>query len=354
MGMGSHSHKEPHEQYFATPNSQDPDDCDLARDHLGGASMNGLHVVLGGSGAAGSAVVKALRAQGREVRAISRKQPAQFPNGVTWKLADVADPASLRNALDGASVVYHCAQPEYAQWSKEFPTMNTNILTAVESVGAKLVFADNLYMYDSSHGAINETTAQHPVSKKGAIRKQLGEQLLEWHRQGRVEVAIGRGSDYYGPGVHGSSTGADFFQRILDGKPAQWAGRADQLHAFTFIDDFARALVRLGETPWASGKAWVIPTADALTAKGFASLIAEVAGKPDKGVSALPGWAMPLLGLFVPIMRELYDIRYQTEGPFTVDGRVFAKTFGFEPTPHREAIRATIASLQAESLLAHA
>jgi nucleoside-diphosphate-sugar epimerase len=316
--------------------------------------MTSLHVVLGGSGAAGGAVVKALRAQGKEVRAISRNQPAHFPNGVTWRQADVADPVSLRNALDGAGVVYHCAQPEYAQWSKEFLTMNTNVLTAVESVGAKLVFADNLYMYDSSHGAINETTAQHPISKKGAIRKQLGEQLLEWHRQGRVEVAIGRGSDYYGPGVHGSSTGADFFQRILDGKPAQWAGRSDQPHALTFIDDFARALVRLGETPSASGKAWVIPTADALTAKDFASLIAEVAGKPDKGVSALPGWAMPLVGLFVPIMRELYDIRYQTEGPFTVDGKAFAKAFGFEPTPHREAIRATIESLQAGSSLAHA
>jgi nucleoside-diphosphate-sugar epimerase len=316
--------------------------------------MSGLHAVLGGSGGAGAAVVRALRRQGKEVRAVSRNQPKHLPVGTDWRSADIGDAANLRHALDGASVIYHCAQPEYAQWSKEFPNMNSNILKAVEAIGAKLVFADNLYMYDSSHGAINETTAQNPVSKKGAIRKQLGEQLLEWHRQGRVEVAIGRGSDYYGPGVHGSSAGADFFQRILDGKPAQWAGRADQPHAFTFIDDFARALVRLGETPSASGKAWIIPTAEALTAKDFATLIAEVAGKLDKGVSALPGWAMPLLGLFVPIMRELYDIRYQTEGPFTVDGTEFAKTFGFEPTSHHEAIRATIASLQTDNLLAHA
>lgn len=316
--------------------------------------MSGFHVVLGGSGGAGAAVVKALLAQGKEVRAISRKQPAQVPNGVTWRLADIADPVGLRGALNGASIVYHCAQPEYAQWSKEFPGMNTNILTAVEAVAAKLIFADNLYMYDSSKGAINEQTLQNPVSKKGAIRQQLGEQMLEWHRTGRVEVAIGRGSDYYGPGVHGSSVGADFFQRILDGKPAQWAGRADQPHTLTFIDDFARALVRLGESPSGFGKAWVIPTAEPLTAKAFATLIAKVAGKPDKGVSALPGWAMPLVGMFVPIIGELYDIRYQTEKPFTVDGRVFAKTFGFEPTPHEEAIRATIASLQPESLLAHA
>jgi nucleoside-diphosphate-sugar epimerase len=316
--------------------------------------MSGLHVVLGGSGGAGAAVVRVLRSQGKEVRAVSRNQPKQLPVGTDWRSADIGDAANLRAVLNDAAVVYHCAQPEYAQWSKEFPSMNTNILRSVESVGAKLVFADNLYMYDSSQGAINEQSAQNPVSKKGAIRKRLGEQMLEWHRTGRVEVAIGRGSDYYGPGVHGSSTGADFFQRILDGEPAHWAGRADQPHALTFIDDFARALVRLGETPAASGKAWIIPTAEPLTAKAFASLIAQVAGTADKGVSALPGWAMPLVGLFVPIMRELHDIRYQTEGPFTVDGRVFAKTFGFAPTSHREAVRATLESLQSESPLAHA
>jgi nucleoside-diphosphate-sugar epimerase len=316
--------------------------------------MSGLHVVLGGSGGAGAAVVKALRIQGKDVRAVSRNQPKHLPVGTDWRSTDIGDAANLRAVLNNAVVVYHCAQPEYAQWSKEFSSMNTNILRTVEAVGAKLVFADNLYMYDSSRGAINEQSAQNPISKKGAIRKQLGEQMLEWHRTGRVEVAIGRGSDYYGPGVQGSSAGADFFQRILDGKPAQWAGRADQPHAFTFIDDFARALVRLGESPSGFGKAWVIPTAEPLTTKAFASLIAQVAGTADKGVSALPGWAMPLVGLFVPIMRELYDIRYQTEGPFTVDGRVFAKTFGFEPTSHREAVRATLESLQSESPLAHA
>jgi nucleoside-diphosphate-sugar epimerase len=316
--------------------------------------MSGLDVVLGGSGGAGAAVVRALRSQGKDVRAVSRNQPKHLPVGTDWCSADIGDAANLRAVLNNAAVVYHCAQPEYAQWSNEFFSMNTNILTAVEAVGAKLVFADNLYMYDSSRGAINEQSAQNPISKKGAIRKQLGEQMLEWHCTGRVEVAIGRGSDYYGPGVQGSSAGADFFQRILDGKPAQWAGRADQPHVFTFIDDFARALVRLGETPSASGKAWIVPTAEALTAKDFATLIAQVAGTADKGVSALPGWAMPLVGLFVPIMRELYDIRYQTEGPFTVDGTGFAKTFGFEPTSHHEAIRATIASLHTDNLLAHA
>ncbi len=316
--------------------------------------MSGLHVVLGGSGAAGSAVVKALRNQGKEVRAVSRNQPKNLPAATEWLPADIGDATNLRAVLDNASVIYHCAQPEYGKWAAQFPAMNTKILTAVESVGAKLVFADNLYMYDSSQGAINEQSAQNPISKKGAIRKQLATQLLEWHRAGRVEVAIARGSDYYGPGVHGSSTGEEFFQRILEGKPAQWAGRADQPHAMTFVDDFARALVKLGETPSASGRAWVIPTADALTVKAFATLIAEVAGKPDKGVSALPGWAMPLLGLFVPIMRELYDIRYQTEQPFIVDGRTFAKTFDFEPTSHLDAIRTTLESLQSGSLPPHA
>jgi nucleoside-diphosphate-sugar epimerase len=313
-----------------------------------------LHVVLGGSGAAGAAVVRALQAQGKEIRAVSRHLPAHRPGGVPWTVADLADPGSLQAALDGAGVVYHCAQPGYARWADAFPTMNTNVLNAAAGVGARLVVADNLYMYRADRGPINEQSAQMPVSRKGKVRRALAAQLLEGHRAGRVEVVIGQGSDYYGPGVSGSSVGADFFERILSGKPAQWAGRVDQPHALTFIDDFARALTQLGETPSAAGRAWVIPTAEALTARGFASLIAEVAGVPDRGVAALPGWAMSLLGLFVPIMRELHDIRDQTEQPFTVDGRDYAATFGFTPTPHREAVRATLESLQATAVLAHA
>ena len=46
----------------------------------------------------------------------------------------------------GASVVYHAANPPYQRWLAEFPAMNAAIIDAVADAGAKLVFADNLYL----------------------------------------------------------------------------------------------------------------------------------------------------------------------------------------------------------------
>jgi hypothetical protein len=48
------------------------------------------------------------------------------------------------------------------------------------------------------------------------------------------------------------------------------------------------------------------------------------------------------MGLFVPIMRELAEMLYEFEEPFVVDHSKYARCFGTDTTPHREAIRRTL------------
>ncbi|MFN7176914.1 MAG: NAD-dependent epimerase, partial [Thermaurantiacus sp.] len=50
-------------------------------------------------------------------------------------------------AAEGARVVFHCASRPYQHWKDELPRMNTGILAAARAAGARLVVADNLYMY---------------------------------------------------------------------------------------------------------------------------------------------------------------------------------------------------------------
>ena len=62
-------------------------------------------VVLGASGTVGSALLPVLGTT-HEVVAVARRPPTS-PDGVDWRATDVTDPASLREVLRGADVVYH-------------------------------------------------------------------------------------------------------------------------------------------------------------------------------------------------------------------------------------------------------
>ncbi len=53
-------------------------------------------------------------------------------------------------------------------------------------------------------------------------------------------------------------------------------------------------------------------------------------------------WLMSLLGIFNPVIRELPEILYQSEQPFVVDHSKYERVFGFDATPHREAISGTL------------
>ncbi|MCG5218005.1 NAD(P)H-binding protein [Streptosporangium soli] len=62
-------------------------------------------VVTGGTGNVGRALVEVLATAGEQVTAVSR-QPAQLPEGVRHRQADLAEPASLRAAFEGAEALF--------------------------------------------------------------------------------------------------------------------------------------------------------------------------------------------------------------------------------------------------------
>jgi hypothetical protein len=59
----------------------------------------------------------------------------------------------------------------------------------------------------------------------------------------------------------------------------------------------------------------------------------------------LPGFVVRLAGLVSPLMREVVEVMYQFERPWLMDATKFTKAFGSRITPHRDAIRATLAAL---------
>ena len=185
----------------------------------------GDHVVIGAGGGTGSAVVRELARRGLPVRAVTRSGKGDVPDGVQQMAADIGTPEGARQACEGAAVVYHCAQPPYTKWPELFPPMTRAVLDGAAEAGAKLVFADNLYVYGPPDEPMTEETPQRAQGKKGRVRIQMADALLGAHADGRLRVTIGRASDYYGPRGTASTVG----ENIMKPAAARQAGALARL-----------------------------------------------------------------------------------------------------------------------------
>jgi len=302
---------------------------------------NKLHVIFG-TGPLGMAVMRALTAKGETVRMVNRSGKANVPVSVSVLAADVYNLESAREACKGAKVVYQCAKPPYHEWAQKFPPLQANILEAVASAGAKLIIGENLYMYgEVLNRPLTEDLPAVATTRKGRTRAQMAEAVLAAHKNGKVQIAIGRGSDFFGPGVLESAMGERALLPALQGKTASLVGNIDLPHTYTFINDFGKALVTLGERDEALGQIWHVPNAETLTTRQFMTIAFEEIGKPPK-MSGMGKLMMSIGGIFVIGARETVEMMYEFEKPFIVDSSKFERTFGVSATPHREAIRQTI------------
>lgn len=299
-----------------------------------------LHVILG-TGPLAQAVMRELLKHDVKIRMVNRSGNAAVPAQVEVFAADAYDTKNVQVVTRGAAVVYQCAQPGYTQWQTLFPKLQASIVAGVSANQAKLIVGDNLYMYGAVNEPMHEALPNAATTRKGRTRAQMSDALLEAHRQGLVQVAIARGSDFYGPGVLGSVMGDRVFPAVLAGKTASAVGNLDTPHTYTFIDDFGKALVMLGEHPEALGQIWHVPNAETVTTRQFLTLAFQQAGHPPT-MNGMGKFMMQLGGLFIPEARETVEMMYEFEQPFVVDHRKYAQAFGNHATPLEVAIQLTL------------
>ncbi len=304
--------------------------------------MEDLHVVMGASGGIGGALVRELARRGRRVRAVNRRGDAPGPSGVERLAADVATPEGAKAAAAGAAVVYHCAQPPYTDWPAAFPRLTEAIAEGAAAAGAKLVLADNLYGYGPHDGPLTEDLPAAATGPKGRVRAEMADRLLASHREGRLRVAIGRASNYYGPGGRNSVTGDRLFMAAVAGRTVRWVGRLDQPHTLSYLEDVAAGVATLGEQDRADGQAWHLPAADPLTGRQFLELVVAASGGRSR-IATSSAAMVRVAGVFVPFIREVGEVLYEFQAPYVVDWSKFGQSFGpFTPTPHAEAVARTV------------
>jgi nucleoside-diphosphate-sugar epimerase len=300
--------------------------------------MSGLHVVIG-AGVLGRAIASDLLAAGQMVRIVSRRGTAL---GAAEALAvDVMQAEGARAACRGASVVYQCAAPAYHQWARDFSTLQENILQGAASASAVLVVAENLYGYGVA-GTLTESLPLQATTRKGRVRAAMSRRLFDAHARGEVQAVAGRASDFFGPGVHQSTMGDRGWPRLLSGKPVDWFGDPDQPHSLTYLPDFARALIRLGQEPAAWGRAWHVPSLPARSPREVLRLASRLARRPEPRIRRVPSWLLRAVGLFDPAAGEMVEMGYSFTQPFRMDDSDWRHHFGTHPTDWDPALTATL------------
>lgn len=301
------------------------------------------HIVFG-TGQIGRLVATQLVELGHDVIAVNRSGRGEI-QGADIVAGDATDPDFTTRICVGADVVYFCLNAtNYATWTEEFPPLQRGVLAGAEAAGARLVVLDNLYAYGPTGGQdLVETMAAKPTSEKATTRAAMTDELLAAHRAGRVEVAIGRASDYFGPGAAHSALGETVFGTALTGRTAQVMGNPDQLHSYSYTPDVAAALVILGTEPAATGEIWHLPVAPARTTREIINEVYGLAGNKPRCVAA-GATTLRLIGLVKPVMREYLHTLYQFDERWVVDDSKFRAAFGVQATPLDDALAGTLQS----------
>jgi nucleoside-diphosphate-sugar epimerase len=305
-------------------------------------SEDRLHVVFG-AGQVGRALSARLAEAGLAVRVVSRSRPPALVEGVDWRAADATDADAASNAANGAAVVYQCLNAPYTDWPERFPPLQRGVMAAAERSGALLVSLENIYGYGPTGGKLmTEDLPLAATTRKGRTRAAMTQELLAAADAGRVRIAIGRASDFFGAGATESSLGERVFANAIAGKRADFIGNPDLPHTYSYIPDIAAGLATLGTDERATGGVWHLPGPETVTTRQVLDLVASEVGHPV-AVRSVPKVAVRALGLFNPLMRELAEMAYEFEEPFVLDTSKYQSTFGTAGTPLASAITATVA-----------
>jgi nucleoside-diphosphate-sugar epimerase len=300
-----------------------------------------MQTILGSGGIIATEVAKALTDYTKNIRLVSRN-PKKVNDTDKLQKADLLNAPEVQKAVEGSEVVYVTIGFPYNAkiWQKTWPVFIHNVIRACISNNAKLVFFDNIYMYDANHlNGMTEETPINPPSKKGKVRAEVVNIIMDAIINDGLTALIARCADYYGPGVERNGMIREMiFKNFAAGKKANWLSSLDYKHSVTYTPDAGKAVALLGNTEDAYNQVWHLPTAaNPLTGGQWIETIAKAMNVKPKSQVATK-LIVRIMGLFIPIMREMPEMLYQYDRDYVFDSSKFEKRFGVHPTSYSDGI----------------
>jgi nucleoside-diphosphate-sugar epimerase len=303
-----------------------------------------MQTILGANGTIGSVLARELVNYTNKIRLVSR-YPRKVNDSDELFPADLSNPAVVDDAIKDSDVVYLVVGFDYTLkvWEEKWPKLMRATIDACIKYKARLVFFDNVYMYDiNAISHMTEESSLNPPSRKGAVRKRIAEMIMDEVKAGKLLALIARSADFYGPGNNKSFVNEMVYNNFLKGKAANWFIDADKKHSFTYTPDAAKATALLGNTDDAFNTVWHLPTdKNTLTGREFIELFSREMKASNK-IFIMPLWMIKVVGLFVPVLKEMPEMMYQYERDYYFDSSKFEKRFNFKITTYQEGVRNTV------------
>ena len=299
-------------------------------------------VVLGINGHLGAAAARAFAAAGWDVSGFGRTEKKTL-DGVRFVQGDADDVGSLRAAIRGQDVIVNALNLRYDQWFEgRAEAQLERVLEAARGSGATLLFPGNVYNYAASDRHLTPQTPQRPETPRGEIRVRLEKMLEVATADGGLRVVVVRAGDFYGPG-----SSADWFDQLIlrEAKRGRVALADHEIpHAWAYLPDLGRALVRLGEKRAELRPFERFHFAGHFVAAGqLFRAIEKQAGRKLKRV-ATPWFLLKAMGWFDPVLREVVKMRYLYDNPMALEDPRLEALLGRDfDTPFDAAVGATVA-----------
>lgn len=160
--------------------------------------------------------------------------------------------------------------------------------------------------------------------------------------KGRLKALVARAADFYGPGANNSVLNELVINRMKAGKNPQWLYSGDKKHSFTYIPDAgkATAFLALQENSW--NQTWNLPTDPSYpTGKEITSILNRLLSRNAK-LQVMASWMVSILGLFIPVLKEVKELRYQSDQDYCLDSSKIEKAYGLKPTPMEHGLKECI------------
>lgn len=305
------------------------------------------HTILGAGGSIGNALTYELLKSNSDIRLVSRS--GFSIKGTDSVKADLTSYEQTLKSVEGSNIVYLLVGLEYNHkvWAELWPKIMENTIKACKSVGAKLIFFDNVYMYGKVDGKMTEETPVNPCSKKGKVRAQIAQMLIDEFEKSDLDVSIARAADLYGP--YATKTSMPYIlalEKLMKGKSAQWAASDKTTHTFTYTTDCAKALILMANDDKSFNQIWHLPSYNPpITGKEFIEIAAKEIGVKPK-YTVLKSWMIKMAGMFDKTIAELVEMNYQNKYDYYFDSTKFEKYFNYKPINYKDGIKETVEFLK--------